>query len=150
MTKVTRILSAIERGDPQAAEELLPLVYDELRRLATQRLSQEKPGQTLQATALVHEAYLRLVGDDARSGGTGVATSSGPPRRQCGESSSSLPAARGESAMAGTVATSPSTSSTSQATSPRNRSWTWTKRCACWRIKNRRSPRWSSHGISPG
>jgi RNA polymerase sigma factor (TIGR02999 family) len=61
MSEVTRILSAIEQGDPHAAEQLLPLVYDELRRLAAQRLSQEKPGQTLQATALVHEAYLRLV-----------------------------------------------------------------------------------------
>jgi RNA polymerase sigma factor (TIGR02999 family) len=61
MTEVTRILSAIEQGDPHAAEQLLPLVYDELRRLAAQRLAQEKPGQTLQATALVHEAYLRLV-----------------------------------------------------------------------------------------
>jgi RNA polymerase sigma factor (TIGR02999 family) len=59
---VTRILSAIEHGDPRAAEELLPLVYDELRKLATQKLAHEKPGQTLQATALVHEAYLRLVG----------------------------------------------------------------------------------------
>ena len=61
MNEVTRVLSAIERGDPQAAEQLLPLVYDELRKLAAQRLAQEKPGQTLQATALVHEAYLRLV-----------------------------------------------------------------------------------------
>ena len=61
MNDVTRILSAIEHGDPQAAEQLLPLVYDELRKLAAQRLAQEKPGQTLQATALVHEAYLRLV-----------------------------------------------------------------------------------------
>ena len=64
MTEVTRILSAIEQGDPQAAEQLLPLVYDELRKLAAQKLAQEKPGQTLQATALVHEAYLRLVGHD--------------------------------------------------------------------------------------
>jgi RNA polymerase sigma factor (TIGR02999 family) len=62
MSEVTRILSAIEQGDPQAAEQLLPLVYDELRRLAAQKLAQEEPGQTLQATALVHEAYLRLVG----------------------------------------------------------------------------------------
>jgi RNA polymerase sigma factor (TIGR02999 family) len=62
MTDVTCILSAIERGDAQAAEQLLPLVYDELRKLAAQRLAQEKPGQTLQATALVHEAYVRLVG----------------------------------------------------------------------------------------
>ena len=61
MSDVTRILSAIEQGDPSAAEQLLPLVYDELRKLAGQRLAQEKPGQTLQATALVHEAYLRLV-----------------------------------------------------------------------------------------
>jgi RNA polymerase sigma factor (TIGR02999 family) len=61
MDNVTHILSAIEHGDPHAAEQLLPLVYDELRRLATQKLAQEKPGQTLQATSLVHEAYLRLV-----------------------------------------------------------------------------------------
>ena len=59
---LTRILSAIERGDAQAAEQLLPLVYEELRRLAARRLAREKPGQTLQATALVHEAYLGLVG----------------------------------------------------------------------------------------
>jgi len=64
MNDVTRILSAIEQGDPSAAAELLPLVYEELRKLATARLAQEKPGQTLQATALVHEAYLRLVGND--------------------------------------------------------------------------------------
>src|SRR5215470_16834741 len=63
MTEVTRILSAIEQGDPSAAEELLPLIYDELRQLAAQKLALEKPGQTLQATALVHEAYLRLVGN---------------------------------------------------------------------------------------
>jgi RNA polymerase sigma factor (TIGR02999 family) len=62
MTEVTRILSAIEQGDSHAAERLLPLVYDELRKLAAQKLAREKPGQTLQATALVHEAYLRLVG----------------------------------------------------------------------------------------
>jgi RNA polymerase sigma factor (TIGR02999 family) len=61
MSEVTRILSAIEQGDPQAAEQLLPLVYDELRKLAAERMAQEMPGQTLQATALVHEAYLRLV-----------------------------------------------------------------------------------------
>jgi RNA polymerase sigma factor (TIGR02999 family) len=68
MTDVTRILSAIEQGDARAAEQLLPLVYDELRRLAAQRLAREKPGQTLQATALVHEAYLRLVdGEQAQA-----------------------------------------------------------------------------------
>ena len=68
MTDVTRILSAIEGGDPHAAEKLLPLVYDELRKLAAQKLAQEKSGQTLQATALVHEAYLRLVDSGDASG----------------------------------------------------------------------------------
>jgi len=63
MTAITRILLQMEAGDPSAAEQLLPLVYDELRHLAAARLAQEKPGQTLQATALVHEAYLRLVGN---------------------------------------------------------------------------------------
>jgi RNA polymerase sigma factor (TIGR02999 family) len=64
VTDVTRILSALEHGDPRAADELLPLVYDELRKLPAAKLAQEQPGQTLQATALVHEAYLRLVGSD--------------------------------------------------------------------------------------
>jgi len=64
MSDVTRILAAIEQGDPHAAEQLLPLVYTELRTLAAQRMAQEAPGQTLDATALVHEAYLRLVGGD--------------------------------------------------------------------------------------
>ncbi|HUG92101.1 MAG TPA: ECF-type sigma factor [Planctomycetaceae bacterium] len=66
MTKVTRILSAIEQGDPTAAEDLLPLVYDELRKLAACKMAHEAPGQTLDATGLVHEAYLRLVGKQAR------------------------------------------------------------------------------------
>ena len=61
MSDVTRILSQIESGDPAAADQLLPLVYEELRKLAAVRLAQEKPGQTLQATSLVHDAYLRLV-----------------------------------------------------------------------------------------
>lgn len=67
MSDVTRILSAIEQGDQHASEKLLPLIYDELRKLASQRLAHEKPGQTLQATALVHEVYLRLVGDANQS-----------------------------------------------------------------------------------
>src|SRR6516225_544653 len=66
MSDVTHILSAIDQGDARAAEQLLPLVYDELRKLAAHKLAQEKPGQTLQATALVHEAYLRLVGADPK------------------------------------------------------------------------------------
>jgi RNA polymerase sigma factor (TIGR02999 family) len=65
MNEVTRILNAVEQGDPHAADQLLPLVYDELRQLAAQRLAHETPGQTLQATALVHEAYLRLVASSA-------------------------------------------------------------------------------------
>ena len=71
MNEITRIFSAIEQGDPRAAEDLLPLVYSELRSLAAQRLSREAPGQTLQATALVHEAYLRLVSDDECPGWNG-------------------------------------------------------------------------------
>jgi RNA polymerase sigma factor (TIGR02999 family) len=71
MNDVTRILSDIKQGDARAAEQLLPLVYDELRKLAAQRLSQEKPGHTLQATALVHEAYLRLVGEESCPGWNG-------------------------------------------------------------------------------
>ena len=67
MTDVTRILSAIEQGDPQAAGQLLPLVYDELRKLAARKLARESPGQTLQATELVHEAYVRLVGEGNES-----------------------------------------------------------------------------------
>jgi RNA polymerase sigma factor (TIGR02999 family) len=65
MSGVTQILASIEQGDPRAAEQLLPLVYDELRRLAALKLAQERPGQTLQATALVHEAYIRLVDDES-------------------------------------------------------------------------------------
>ncbi len=68
MSDVTQILSAIEEGDPSAAEQLLPLIYDELRKLATQKMAQEAPGQTLQATGLVHEAYLRLVGPENGDG----------------------------------------------------------------------------------
>jgi RNA polymerase sigma factor (TIGR02999 family) len=67
MSDVTRILNAIEGGDAKATDELLPLVYEELRRLAAQKMANEKPGQTLQATALVHEAYIRLAGSESRS-----------------------------------------------------------------------------------
>jgi RNA polymerase sigma factor (sigma-70 family) len=74
MSDVTRILSRIESGDPSAAEQLLPLVYDELRKLAAARLAHEKPGQTLQATALVHEAYLRVASSGKGPGDWGLAT----------------------------------------------------------------------------
>ena len=93
MTEVTRILHQIHHGDPSAAEHLLPLVYDELRKLAAEKLAQEKPGQTLQATALVHEAYLRLVDVDARSTGTVAGTSSPPRPRPCAASLSIMPVA---------------------------------------------------------
>src|SRR5437764_6090336 len=71
MSEVTRILSAIDQSDPAAADQLLPLVYDELRKLAASKLADEAPGQTLQATALVHEAYVRLVGDGPAGGWAG-------------------------------------------------------------------------------
>ena len=80
MTDVTQILSRIESGDPSAAEQLLPLVYEELRKLAAAKLAQEKPGQTLQATSLVHEAYIRLVDVDKASIGTLAGISLRPQR----------------------------------------------------------------------
>ena len=95
MTDVTQILSQIEHGDPAAAERLLPLVYDELRQLAAAKLANEKPGQTLQATALVHEAYIRLVDvEHASVLGFGAAISLPPRPRRCGESLSKTLAAR--------------------------------------------------------
>jgi RNA polymerase sigma factor (sigma-70 family) len=86
MSNVTQILSQIEHGDSQAAEKLLPLVYDELRKLAAAKLAQEKPGQTLQATALVHEAYLRLIGSGCGSESPSVVEdlSSSPGNGTCG------------------------------------------------------------------
>jgi RNA polymerase sigma factor (TIGR02999 family) len=82
MADVTQMLAAAEAGDPKAAAELLPLVYDELRRLAAARMAAEKPGQTLQPTALVHEAYLRLVGDKQFDGrGHFFAAAAGATRR---------------------------------------------------------------------
>lgn len=84
MSDVTRILAQIDSGDPAAAEQLLPLVYDELRRLARAKLGHEKPGQTLQATALVHEAYLRLVGPAGSAGPDAGTTELGESRRAGG------------------------------------------------------------------
>ena len=93
MSDVTCILSSIERGDSRAAERLLPLVYGELRRLATAKLAHEKPGQTLQAPALVHEAYLRLVDVEEAQHGTAAGTSSPPRPKPCGGSWSRTPGA---------------------------------------------------------
>src|SRR5262249_14728635 len=90
MTDVTRILSAIEQGDPHAADQLLPLVYAELRKLAAARLAQEKPGQTLQATALVHEAYLRLVGSQNKQKWDGRGHFAADDRDQLGHGLSEL------------------------------------------------------------
>ena len=85
MSEVTNILHALEQGNPQAASQLLTLIYDELRRLAARKLAQEKPGQTLQATALVHEAYVRLVGNKEEHAGRAAAISAPWPRRPCAE-----------------------------------------------------------------
>ena len=93
MSDVTRLIEAASSGDTQAANQLLPLVYDELRKLAAARLASEKPGQTLQATALVHEAYVRLVGSEPIKPGIVAGTSLPPPRKRCGEFSSSRPGA---------------------------------------------------------
>jgi hypothetical protein len=95
MSDVMQLLNAIEAGDPTATAQLLPLVYDELRKLAAQKLAQEKPGQTLQATALVHEAYLRLVDADQSPRWISRAISSPRRPRPCAASSSSRPAASG-------------------------------------------------------
>jgi hypothetical protein len=87
MSAVTRILSATEQGDPHAAAQLLPLVYDELRQLAAQKLAQEKPGQTLQATALVHEAYLRLVDTEKAQREKATRSTTAPAPRSAATSS---------------------------------------------------------------
>ena len=143
MNEVTRILSAIEQGDPQAAEQLLPLVYDELRKLAAQRLAQEKPGQTLQATALVHEAYLRLVGlrrcaalgrprPFLRRGGRGHAPH---PRRegaaQAGDQARRAPRSAGPGSRPDRVAGTCEWMS-----------WSWTRPSIGWRRATRRRRSW--------
>jgi ECF sigma factor len=100
MNEVTRYLNAIEQGDPNGAAELLPLVYDELRKLAAANMARERPDHTLDATALVHEAYLRLVGDqayaDRRHFFRVAATSFASPPKRCGKSSSTGPASTAE------------------------------------------------------
>ena len=150
MADVTRVLSAIERGDAGAAAELLPLVYDELRRLAAQRLAQEKPGQTLQPTALVHEAYLRLVGPGADRPWNGrghfFAAAAEAMRRILVENArrkqrdkhgggiarhdvTEVDAARARAARTSSPSTRPS---------------------PCWRRRTGRPPTWSSCATSPG
>src|SRR5262245_41057026 len=121
MSDVTRILTAIEHGDRRAAEQLLPLVYDELRKLAARRLANEKAGQTLQATALVHEAYLRLVDSDPARTWDGRGHFFAAAARPCAASSSTTPAASGRGS---TAAASGAPTWTSRPWSPRSRSWT--------------------------
>ena len=151
MNDVTRILSAIEHGDPQAAEQLLPLVYDELRKLAAQRLAQEKPGQTLQATALVHEAYLRLVdADEAQawnSRGHFFAAAAEAMRRILVENArrKKRPKARRRTASGST-----STRSSSPSTSPRDDLLALDEALARLEAEDRRRPSWSSSATSPG
>src|SRR6202795_4708585 len=126
MSEVTRILSAIKQGDPLAAELLLPLVYDELRQLAAERLAHEQPGQTLQATALVHEAYLRLLG--------GKQTQDWGGRRHF------FAAAAGSTS---TTSSRPWRRGTATAYSP------WMRPSGSSKRRIRARPSWSSSGSSP-
>ena len=141
MSEVTWILSACEQGDPHAAEQLLPLVYDELRRLAAQKLAQEAPGQTLQATALVHEAYLRLVGaDPARrwdSRGHFFAAAAEAMRRILVES-----ARRKQRLKHGGAASGNRGPGTWLARKGRRGCWLWMRPWSGWRPRTPRPPNW--------
>ena len=142
MNEVTGILSAIEQGDPGAAAQLLPLVYDELRKLAAQKLAREKPGQTLDATALVHEAYLRLVGDQQFDNrGHFFAAAAEAMRRILVETR----ACRG-GGSSGAAAGSGSSCSTRPAPSPRTRTCSF-RSTSCWSGSGRKThtPRASPH-----
>ena len=135
MTDVTQIISEIEQGDPDAAERLLPLVYDELRKLAAAKLAQEKPGQTLQATALVHEAYLRLIGPDDASRSTGTAADISLPRRprRCGGFLWSRPGTRAGSSTAASGSGSISIRPVRYPSRRRWICWRWMRPCRNWR-----------------
>ncbi len=141
MTDATGILSAIEQGDPTASEQLLPLVYEELRKLAAQRLARESPGQTLQATALVHEAYLRLVGSGSPSwNGRGhfFAAAAEAMRRILIERR----AASGPRSTAAASRESGSTGSNCRRPRRRRTCWRSTRRSTAWRPKTRSRPSW--------
>ena len=149
MNEMTRILSAIERGDPRAAEQLLPLVYDELRRLAAQRLAREAPGQTLQATALVHEAYLRLVGaEEPGWNGRGhfFAAAAEAMRRILIESARRNAGASRGGDRGRSISTRPRRPRRNGPTS----CWPWTRPSIDWRSRMLGRPSWSSSAISPG
>src|SRR5438876_7135911 len=143
MSDVTHILSAIEQGDPSAAEQLLPLVYAELRQLAAQKLAQEQPGQTLQATALVHEAYLRLVDVDQaqhwNSRGHFFAAAAEAMRRILIEN------ARRKSSLkhGGDLRREELPEAELQAPEPSRIFWHWTRRWRNWPSAIRWPPSWS-------
>ena len=150
MSEVTRILSAIDQGDPHAAEQLLPLVYDELRQLAAQKLSQEQPGQTLQATALVHEAYLRLVDRDVAlhwdSRGHFFAAAAKAMRRILVDHARRRAAPK----HGGPPGGSPGTTGSPRPSAPTRTCSPWTRPWASWSSTTPRPPGWSSSATSPG
>jgi RNA polymerase sigma factor (TIGR02999 family) len=150
MSNVTQILSAIEQGDPKAAEQLLPLIYDELRKLAARQMAQEAPGQTLQTTALVHEAYLRLVGaDEAQrwdSRGHFFAAAAEAMRRILVEN---VRRKKPGSVVAGGNG-SPWTRSTWLSLHRTTNCWRWMKLLAGSLPSDRLLPTWSSSAFLPG
>ena len=148
MSEVTRLLEAANRGDRQAAADLLPLVYDELRKLAAAKLAREKPGQTLDATALVHEAFLRLVGRPAIRRATAISSPRRP--RRSGGSSSSRPAAARPSSAAATETGRNSIPTASPPRPPTTSFWPCTRPSIASRKPTRRRPSWSSSATSPG
>ena len=150
MSHVTRILAQIEQGDPTAADQLLPLVYDELRGLAAARLAHEKPGQTLQATALVHEAYVRLVGEDRQQPWRGGGSSSRQPPRQCVGSWSKTHGGRRVTSGAAISSGEIVNFSGSRPPAPPARFWRCTKPWIYWAKRTRRKPSWSNSATSSG
>jgi hypothetical protein len=140
MPDVTQVLSAIEQGDPSAAEQLLPLVYDELSRLASLQMAHDRPGETLDPTVLVHEAYLRLVGEGNRPATTTVVTSS---RRPPPPSATSALIVRAAKKLRNAVATSNASSSARWPLRiPTSNSWPSTKRRPVWRPRTREDRDW--------
>ena len=152
MNDVTRILEDLEHGDPQAAGQLLPLVYDELRRLAARKLAQEKPGQTLQPTALVHEAYVRLVGSDPCKPWDGrghfVAAAAEAMRRILVEEARRKRALKRGGGMR-RQDLDPDGIAAGRPRSPRT-SLPWTRRWGSSPGSTRSRPSWSSSATSPG
>ena len=149
MSDVTRILSQIEQGDPQAAEQLLPLVYDELRKLAAAKLAQEKPGQTLQATALVHEAYLAAGGDEQIVRGSSALLSC-RGRGDAADPDRPRPAPASHPAWRRSAAGSAVRSRNRSREAPPTSCWRWTKPWSGSPPSIRSRPNWSSCATSLG